>query len=140
ELAVRVAAEQDRAEEAARERDNERALHETERVEREEVEARERERMTAEERARDAAMQELTGKVETQAAQLAALQATADRRRRAGQIAAAVGLPLVAILVVTLSLDFDIVSGAWPVTLLVLAGVALASAGLGMLIGHRRIW
>jgi hypothetical protein len=139
-LGAQVAAEQERAERVARERDEERDQREAEQRKREEAERCERERAADAEREHEAAVAALAAKVDSQTEELAQLKERLEGRRRARRIALALTLPAGAVIAVTLSLVFDVVSGAWPVTLLVLGAVALASGGLGLVLGHKRVW
>lgn len=140
ELALQAAAEHKRAEEAARELTRERALFEAERRERKQAEEQERERLAAAEREHTETVEALFGKLDSQASELATLKEQLDGASRLRRVGVALALPVVAILAVTLSLDLDIVSGPWPVTLLVICGALLASGGLGFVFGHKRVW
>lgn len=139
-LEEKLAAEKERATAAAQQRDEERRQHDEERRQREESEKRAQAEAAESDREHDESVKVLAGQVAAQKEQLEALQAQQQRAKRARRGALAAALPLVAVTVVTLSLVFDVVSGAWPVTLLVLGGVGLACGGLGVVLGHKRVW
>lgn len=140
DLSAKVAAEQERADRAAEERDREREQRERERQEREDAVERERQRADAAELARAESAQELADTVDSQSKELATLKAQMEQGRKNRRRAFAIGLVIAALAGVAIPLALGAVSGAWPVTLLVVGGAAVAAGGLGLIIGHRRIW
>ena len=78
--------------------------------------------------------------VEAQATELDDLKTKLDNRSKRARTALVVMVALAVVVGTIVPLVVGAVSGAWPITLLLLGGLAVAGGVLGFAFGHKRVW
>jgi hypothetical protein len=85
-------------------------------------------------------LEELQGTVEKQSEQLSAVQHALERGRRRRRLELSAVITAVAVSGAAVPIALHEVTGAWPVTLLILAALAVSGLALIPHVGRRRVW
>jgi hypothetical protein len=88
----------------------------------------------------DRSLAGLRDTLDAQGEQLSQLQETLKRSRRRRRLALSAVIAVAAVAGAIVPIALHAVTGAWPITLLILAGIAVAAGALVPHVGHKRVW